>query len=64
MRERACTWTLHQSLNDHLLATNGAAEYVRELHALEYRERVAQHNPQSTDNLSDVRTGGCEDYLG
>ena len=51
MRERACTWTLHQSLNDHLLATNGAAEYVRQLHALEYRERVAQHNPQSTDNL-------------
>jgi hypothetical protein len=51
MHDRTCTWTRQRSLNDHLLTTRGAADHVRELHALECRERVAQHNPHSTDKL-------------
>jgi circularly permuted ATPgrasp domain protein len=51
MHVRAHTWELQQSLNDHLLTANGAAERVRELLELAYRERAAQAGPQTTMSI-------------
>ena len=51
MHTRTRAWELQQSLNDHLLTTEGAAGQVGELLALAYRERAAQSGPLVTYNI-------------